>query len=212
MRHIGHVTKAFDQSDTDTRSDTKRSLLEAAILEIAEKGWGGLRTRDVADRAGVNKALVHYHFGSMGNLRLEAVAMLLGGMVNEAAAALIEAPTLGAGVRQFGEHLGSFRSDDAHGVVLMEAMIHVPREERLEEMLLRTLDIYEEALRQRIEAEMEAGALTPDIDPGGLATALTAILDGLGLHAYMRPDVDFGPAAEAFAVLLERAAPPKEKR
>lgn len=179
---------------------------------MAEKGWGGLRTRDVAERAGVNKGLVHYHFGSMDNLRLETVGMLMSGVVNEAASGLLEAPTIAAGVRDFGDYLKSFRSQDPRGVVLMEAMIHVPREKWLEEMMLRALDFYEEALRQRIESDIESGAFAPDTDAAGLATALTAVLDGMVLHAYMRPEANLGPAAEALAVLIERAAPSKTKK
>src|SRR5680860_753039 len=175
------MTKSPDQRDT------KSALIEAALIEMAEKGWAGLRTREVAERAGVNKGLVHYHFGSMDNLRLETLEMLMSGIVNEAAAGLIAAPTIAAGVRQFGAHLESFRYDDPRGVVLMEAMLHVPREEWLEEMMLRALDLYEAALRQRIETDIETGALDAETDPAGLATVLTAALDGIALHAYMRP-------------------------
>jgi AcrR family transcriptional regulator len=195
------MTKSYDQLDT------RAALIEAALVEMAEKGWGGLRTREVAERAGVNKGLVHYHFGSMDNLRLETVGMLMSGVVNEAAAALIEASTIAAGVREFGEHLGSFRSDDPRGVVLMEAMLHVRREEWLEEMMLRALDSYEEALRRRIEADIAAGTLAAETNPVGLATALTAALDGMALHAYMRPGADLASAAESLATLIERAAP-----
>lgn len=190
------MTKSVDQSDT------KAGILRAAAIEIADKGWGGLRTRDVADRAGVNKALVHYHYGSMDNLRLEAVASLMTGVVNEAASVLIEAPTLARGVRAFGEELDRFRSDDPGSVVLMEAMLHAPRDERLEAMLVRALEFYEEALRQRIETDVKSGRLPDSVDPSGLATALTALLDGLVLHAYMRRGVDFRPAAESIADLL----------
>lgn len=199
------MTKSSDQIDA------KLALIEAALVEIAEKGWGGLRTREVAQRAGVTKGLVHYHFGSMDNLRFETVATLLSGVVNEAAAGLLQASTIAVGVRRFGEHLESFRSDDPRGVVLMEAMLHVPREERLGEMMLRALDFYEEALRQRIEADIEAGALGAEINPAGLATTLTAALDGMALHAYMRPSADLASAVESLAALVESSGPTKDR-
>lgn len=202
--HIGHMPKASDQSRTKT------ALLEAAIVELAERGWGGLRTREVAERAGVNKALVHYHFGSMGNLRLEAVASLMGGVVNDAAAVLLQASTLSEGLRTFGESVETFTSDDPRSVVLMEAMLHVPRDQRLREMMYRALDIYEEALSQRISREIESGDLPKGLDATGLAIALTAMLDGLVLHAYMRPGTDFEPAADALARLLEHSRSTRE--
>lgn len=193
------MTKSSDQLDT------KSVLLEAAIVELADKGWGGLRTRNVAERAGVNKALVHYHFGSMDNLRFQAITSLMSGLVNEAASVLLEAPTLSEGISRFGESLKAFRSDDPRGVVLMEAMIHVPRDQSLEDMMMRAIEFYEEALRQRIDSDVQSGRLGSDTDPAALARALTALLDGLVLHAYMRPEVDFAPAAEALARLLEHA-------
>jgi AcrR family transcriptional regulator len=181
--------------------------LDSALVELADKGWGGLRTREVADRAGVNKALVHYHFGSMDNLRLEAVASLMTGVVNEAASVLIEAPTLAEGIRSFGETLDRFSSEDPGSVVLMEAMLHAPRDERLEAMLLRALEFYEEALRQRIDSDAGSDRFPVGVDSAGLATALTALFDGLVLHAYMRPGVDFRPAADSVADLFDFHAP-----
>lgn len=192
--------------------ETKLVLMEAAVVEMAEKGWSGLRTRDVADRAQVNKALVHYHFGSIDNLRSETVSMLMSGLVNEAAATLLEAPTIVSGIREFGKHLTGFRSDDPHGVVLIEAMFHVPREEWLEKMMTRAFEVYENALRQQITTEIESGSLGSQTDPKGLATAIAALLDGLVLHAYMRPRVDFEQATEALAALIESGTKPERKR
>lgn len=39
---------------------------------MAEIGIDRVRTRDIAKRAGVNLALVHYHFGSVPALVMEA--------------------------------------------------------------------------------------------------------------------------------------------
>jgi AcrR family transcriptional regulator len=39
---------------------------------MAEVGIDRVRTRAIAERAGVNPALVHYHFGSMSALVMEA--------------------------------------------------------------------------------------------------------------------------------------------
>ncbi|MCQ6251113.1 MULTISPECIES: TetR family transcriptional regulator [Streptomyces] len=42
---------------------SRRLLLEAARDEFSEKGFAGARVQDIADRAGVNKQLIAYHFG-----------------------------------------------------------------------------------------------------------------------------------------------------
>jgi TetR/AcrR family transcriptional regulator len=47
---------------------TRAALLDAALEEFAAKGFAGARVRDIADRAGVSKDLVNYHFGSKEGL------------------------------------------------------------------------------------------------------------------------------------------------
>lgn len=204
---FGHMPKSSDQGKT------KVALLEAAFLELADKGWGGLRTRDVAERAGVNKALVHYHFGTMDNLRYEVAAWVMEGAINEAVASLVDSETVAEGLRAFGKSLARFGPDNPEGMVVMEFMVHVPREKPLAEILLKGIELFEASLRNRLESDIEARALPPNTDAAGLALALIAALDGLILHAYMRPDVDFTKAVEAIAALVEAStAEPNRKR
>lgn len=48
-----------------TRGKQRRQeLVEAAYLVLAEKGFEGLRTREVAKRVGINIATLHYYFPS----------------------------------------------------------------------------------------------------------------------------------------------------
>ncbi|MGW4062181.1 TetR/AcrR family transcriptional regulator [Amycolatopsis sp. NPDC004747] len=47
---------------------TRAALLEAALQEFSEKGFAGARVRDIAERAGVSKDLIAYHFGGKEDL------------------------------------------------------------------------------------------------------------------------------------------------
>jgi AcrR family transcriptional regulator len=49
---------------------TRMALLDAAEDLLISKGLVGITTRKVADQAGVNQALVHYHFGTIEQLLL----------------------------------------------------------------------------------------------------------------------------------------------
>ena len=49
---------------------TRAALLDAALEEFAAKGFAGTRVRDIAQRAGVSKDLVAYHFGGKDGLYL----------------------------------------------------------------------------------------------------------------------------------------------
>lgn len=50
-----------------TESKEER-ILEAAMDEFTEKGWSGARMQAIADRAEINKPLLHYYFRSKENL------------------------------------------------------------------------------------------------------------------------------------------------
>jgi len=43
-------------------------ILDAAMDEFTEKGWSGARMQSIADRAEINKPLLHYYFRSKENL------------------------------------------------------------------------------------------------------------------------------------------------
>jgi len=48
--------------------DTEQLILQAAQKVFTEKGLAGARMQDIADKAGFNKALVHYYFTSKAKL------------------------------------------------------------------------------------------------------------------------------------------------
>jgi len=48
--------------------NTSNKILEAATLEFEEKGFNGTRMQAIADRAGINKALLHYYYKSKDTL------------------------------------------------------------------------------------------------------------------------------------------------
>ncbi len=44
--------------------DTSEKILENAFEEFGENGYSGARMQSIADRAGINKALLHYYYRS----------------------------------------------------------------------------------------------------------------------------------------------------
>ncbi len=53
--------------------DTKIRILEAAYEEFALKGKDGARMQEIADRAGINKAMLNYYFTSKDQLYIEVI-------------------------------------------------------------------------------------------------------------------------------------------
>ncbi len=182
-------------------SATRERLLEAAILEIADKGIGGIRTRSVAERAGVNSALIHYHFKSMDDLVAEATATAFSALAEPAMESLT-APTIGEGIGILSAAIGSIDPDDPGWAVLLEVMVHAPRHPQLGGFVMGWLRGYRTAMRHRLDQAVEEGELPASTDTEGLSLALMALLDGLGLYAYIAPDLDVGRAAASFTQLI----------
>jgi len=61
---------------TDRSSETRARILDAALREFSSLGLAGARMEQIAAAAGVNKALLYYHFDSKENLYLAAVEMI----------------------------------------------------------------------------------------------------------------------------------------
>lgn len=53
--------------------DTRRRILDAAAAQFAGSGFGGARTQAIADEAGVNKAMLYYHFADKEALYVAAL-------------------------------------------------------------------------------------------------------------------------------------------
>ena len=56
-----------------TGGETKARVIAAASALFAEHGLRGTSVRDIAERAGVNLAAAHYHFGSKEDLYFEVL-------------------------------------------------------------------------------------------------------------------------------------------
>jgi TetR/AcrR family transcriptional regulator len=56
------------RSQTDRADLTRARILQAAIRQFSAYGLAGARTEQIAEEAGVNKALLYYHFQSKENL------------------------------------------------------------------------------------------------------------------------------------------------
>jgi AcrR family transcriptional regulator len=58
---------------TARSAQTRRALVEAAIETLKDEGFAGTSARAISERAGLNQALIFYHFGSVVNLLLAAL-------------------------------------------------------------------------------------------------------------------------------------------
>lgn len=56
--------------------NSRESIVESAIAVLAEKGFYSAHMEEIAERAGVNKAMVYYYFGSKEKLLSEVLTII----------------------------------------------------------------------------------------------------------------------------------------
>jgi TetR/AcrR family transcriptional regulator len=77
------------RTHTDRSAQTRARILDAALREFSAHGLAGARTEAIAASAGVNKALLYYHFESKENLYI-ATLEKIGGKVRDSTLAVLQ--------------------------------------------------------------------------------------------------------------------------
>jgi AcrR family transcriptional regulator len=158
-------------------ADTKQKLIDGALTAIRTHGIAGTSARTIAAAAGVNQALVFYHFGSVDDLIATACRVATEERVASyrprlaTVGSLRELLDLGRTLHVEERAAGNVR-------VLAQTLAGAQMDEKLVEPTAAAL-----ALR-RVLAD---SPLTELADPAGLARAVSAAFVGLELYDGVDP-------------------------
>lgn len=186
---------------------TRSRLLAASADLIVERGWGAVTTRAVAERAAVNQALVHYHFGSIGNLRRESVVARLVPAVQGLVDELLDDRPLPESIPRVMRLIDAFDLRTESGVLMAEAMLQATRDRDVAEAFAGVMGAWDEMLGPRLRIAQQRGVVRADIPAERLTSALASFLDGYLIQRMAQPDFDADAAAETLKALI---APPGE--
>lgn len=181
--------------------------MAAAVELIAEQGWAGVTTRGVAERAGVNHSLVHYHFGSVDGLLFQAATTALAEAGDESLA-LLDREDLASGLAASLASLAAGIEEGPLAVATVEFLVQACRHDEMREWLRDVLGHYRGVMAERFRRAKGEGAIG-DVDPEALAVLVAAIFDGLTLHLIVDPDLDMGSAID---ILYRAISAKKEPR
>jgi AcrR family transcriptional regulator len=181
---------------------TRERILHATVQLMAEIGIDRVRTRAIADRAGVNPALVHYHFRSVSALVMEAAEDALLRELGPSIEVFQSGGTIGESVRAILEWIESHGERSPGSAILAEAMVKATRSSSFRRWTTMASRRFRRAIRTRLEAAREAGELAPDLDLDAAALVLAATLDGLLFHRLVDPKLDVVRAAAPLEALL----------
>jgi AcrR family transcriptional regulator len=184
-------------------------MLQAATELVAERGWDRVTTRQIAERAGVNQALIHYHFGSKERLLTAAVEATLRDAFRGPVEALVAAPRLADGAAELVRFLSRMDQSDPALLFGMEALSRAARDATVRRAMADVLAESRVSIADRIREGQRTGEVDPRLDPEGAAGVLAALFDGLGLHLLVDPGMAAERVAAAVATLLDGGSPPR---
>jgi AcrR family transcriptional regulator len=160
------------------QSDVRRPAIAAAARAlIAERGFEGLRTRDIAERVGINVATLHYHVPTKEAL-IEIVAQ---SMRDDFIAQSKARPRDGLNpLQELQQEMADFRHTMKHNAELfavLAEMVERARRDPKIDAAVRPLQAYwQQQITDIMTRGRRDGSFRPDLDPRAAAAVITGAM------------------------------------
>lgn len=154
------------RTQAERADQTRARILDAAVREFSENGLAGARTEQIAEAAGVNKALLYYYFEGKDALYAAALEDVAQRVVASSMAAMTSDRTAGEQVVHFAlNHFDRIHSQQAFQRMMQQEMMRLHRGEEnaltpivervFRPMMMRLRDLLNEGKRsgELIEAD-----------------------------------------------------------
>lgn len=162
------------------KDDRRQALVRAAFGEIAERGFEGLRTRDVAAQVGVNIATLHYYFPTKESLIRGVVEFAMHRFRTTLA-------PHGSPDDQLRNHLRAvsrlLRDEPQLGAVMGELALRSARDPTLAAIMQETSEGWHHTVRGLLRRAARDGSLASGLDSDDVASIIVATLTSLTLPA-----------------------------
>ena len=178
--------------------DTRQKLIDGALETVRSHGIAGVSARTVAAAAGVNQALVFYHFGSMDDLLSEACQVATTAAVDRYRAAFAAVGSLRE-LLDVGRFVHEQERAQGNVAVLAQLLAGAQTDEKLATATGRALSLWVAEVEAVLRRLLKDSALADVADPEGLARAVSAAFVGLELFEGVDP-----AGAAAALTALER--------
>jgi DNA-binding transcriptional regulator YbjK len=183
---------------------TRDRLLRATQEALVADGIAGVSARTLAARAGVNQALVFYHFGTVSELVAAAATTLCEESVAHYREQFSAVESLTA-LLALGRVVHAREQQTGNVAVMAQLMAGAQRDPVLAEAGRAAMELWRVEVEVVVRRVVAPSPLADVVDAAGLARAISAAFIGLELYEGVDPD---GAAAalaalERLGVLLE---------
>jgi AcrR family transcriptional regulator len=176
-----------------TGGDRRQSeLVRAAFDIIAERGLEGLRTREVAARAGVNVAMVHYYFAGKASLIGGVVWYMVEQFMRSGAPAVVaSAPGPLDRLRQEFADARYYRDAlPKLGIVYQELFLRARRDPTILPMIQSLEDYWYDDIRRALADGVQEGVFRCDLDVDLATGMIVTMLRGALLVTIKEFDIN----------------------
>ncbi|MFF1380350.1 TetR family transcriptional regulator [Streptomyces sp. NPDC058308] len=172
--------------DPAKSQETRTKLLEGALRTLTEQGIAKASARNIAAAAGVNQALVFYHYGSVDDLLAAACRHGTEQRVSLYRERLAEIESF-AELLAFGREMHEREREAGHVAVLGQLLAGAQTQPRLAAATAAGLALWIEEIEKVLTRVLSASPLGEFTDPVGLARALGASFVGMELYEGVDP-------------------------
>ncbi|MEV0490573.1 TetR/AcrR family transcriptional regulator [Streptomyces atratus] len=170
----------------------RRELAEAVWRVVRRDGLEHASVRNVAREAGLSMGSLRHYFASQSELMTFALRMVIDGIEQRVAALPSDGDPRQRAARVLAELLPLDDQRRAENEVWLAFTARAMTDPELRALRDEGYDMLRAGCRGLV-----AGLIGPGRDPEREAARLHALLDGLAVHAAMRPDVDTPDALRA---------------
>jgi TetR/AcrR family transcriptional repressor of nem operon len=172
----------------------RERLLDATAEQLWAKGYAATSPADIQRAAGVGQGSMYHHFTGKADLARAAIERLAGDLERETATALADRPPLERVLAYLDRERDPLRGCR---VGRLTADADVVGEPLLREPVAAALTRLQANLAEALTEAQSEGALDSDLDPGALAAALAAVVQGG--YVLARAEQDTAPFDRAIA-------------
>ncbi|MCO5995437.1 TetR/AcrR family transcriptional regulator [Actinoallomurus rhizosphaericola] len=191
------MTKLVDRPNSARGGRRREQLVAAGVALLQRDGWPGVTTRAVAEHAGARPGLIHYHFGGLPGLHAAVFRRATDLIIEPLVSELLAAPGEQAALAMMRQMMPQAPADEATARLAAELIVGAMRDPALGVVLRGELRRARALIADRL------GELHPGWPPArltGVATLITAAIDGLMLHHMIDCEL---PAREALSAVGE---------
>lgn len=185
-RRMWTVSNQDKETDLLIKSDRRGELILTAFRLIAEKGFEGLRVRDVAQQVGINGATLHYYFPTKEDLIQAVVEYTIVQLQNTMKDLDSSRPPAEKIHTHLTRLLQLMHERPEIFVVLTEISLRAQRQPVMN-YLLQQNELWQGMLAGILREGIEQKIWPGDLNPDDSALAIVTILEGASLWAVSDP-------------------------